>query len=499
MFDDIYNKIYPSTEAVFMEEAGRNIELILKDKIKSVYRSGSELLIEVAKENIRDVIEELKENPELNVNSFRNINTYRSNDKNFMIINLSSTEKVFSVLLKVKISDTEAERNYFEIIDILKGFYRAAEFYQYRDKKVLDNANVKIRQGFLDGLDFFDMAIYADGDEVKEAYINIDISRVVDRQYYKGMKVFNLIAYVSRFDWKAGIFPEICFCRAVEEILQLEVPERAQYIRILLGELYRISNHIYFISNICNVLEHDVAYSLSLLERERILRIIETLTGSRIVPNFIRVGGVQKDISGEVIHNIKRSLPTFLKNIRKIEKMIMNDFMVIERLKDVGIISKEEALEAGLSGPNLRASGVRFDLRKDKDHVYYRDLSFSVPAGRKGDCLDRVSVRFAEMYQSLRLLNQVIDKIPGGSFIKKINIANLEFQPGSVSSGIECPHGIFKVYLEVEKREIKSLIIMGPSLNSLILSEQVLRGSKIEDIELILMSMDISPGEIISV
>jgi len=499
MFGDIYNKIYPSTKTVFVEEVRRNIDFVLKDKINSVSKSGSDLLIDVSQGNISGVLKELKENPEFKIDSFKSVNTCRSDDKNFLIINLSSTIRDFSVLLKIEVSEREREKNYFEIIDILQSFYEAAGFYQYRDKDFLNNADINIPPGILDGLDFFDMDIYAEDDVIKEAYINLDIGRVVNRHYFKGMKIFNLIAYISRFDWKAGIFPEICLCRAFEELLRLEVPEKAQYIRMLLGELYRISNHIYFISNLCNVLNYDVLYSIALLERERVLRLIETITGSRVVPNYIRVGGVKEDISAEVLNKIKRSILVILRNVRKIEKMMMNDFMVIERLKDVGIISRGEALEYGLSGPNLRASGIRFDLRKDKESFYYRDLSFSIPAGKKGDCLDRVAVRFAEIYQSLRLVNQIIDKLPHGDYIKKINLTNIEFQHGTFSYDVECPHGLFKIYMEVDRKEIKSLIVMGPSLNSLILSEKVLRGSRIEDINLILTSMDISPGEIMSI
>jgi NADH-quinone oxidoreductase subunit D len=128
----------------------------------------------------------------------------------------------------------------------------------------------------------------------------------------------------------------------------------------------------------------------------------------------------------------------------------------------------------------------------------YKDLSFTIPVGKSGDCLDRISVRFNEILQSLRIINQIINKFPEGSFIKKINVSHLEFQSGAISYGIECPHGLFKIYTEVDKNNINSLVVKGPSLNSLILSEEILAGNKLEDIDLILMSLDISPGEIIS-
>lgn len=267
---------------------------------------------------------------------------------------------------------------------------------------------------------------------------------------------------------------------------------------MLLCELYRISNHIYFITNICISLGCDIAYNFSLLERERVLRLIEFITGARIIPNFIRIGGVKKDISEEVLFNIQRNLPILYRNIKRVENMIMDDFLVKERLKNVGIISKEAALDYGISGPNLRASGIRYDLRRDRDFISYKDFLFTSPTGRKGDCLDRILVRFNEIYQSLRIINQVVSKFPKGLYIKKINLSHIEFQFKAASYGVECPHGLFKIYMELEKSNINSIIVKGPSINSLILSEEILKGNKIEDINIILTSLDLSPGEIMT-
>jgi len=498
MIDNIYNKIYPSSKLIFVEEIRKNLEFVLKDKIVRIFRAGFDLLIEIPGENLRLVVKELKENPELKINSFQSIATYEAEGKNFLVVNLNSTARDVSVILKIEMSYEKMEKNYIEIMDILKEFYKAAGFYQHRDEKIFDEADIKIHPGVLDGLDCFNLNIYTEDDIIKKAYVNVDISRIIDSKYYKDVRVYNLITYINKFDWKAGIFPEVCLCSAFEELLQLKVTERAQYIRMLLCELYRISNHIYFISNICSILQYDIAYNLSLLERERVLRIIEAITGSRIAPNFIRIGGVKEDISEEVLINVKKNLPILFRNIRRIEKIIVNDFMIIERLKNTGVICKEIALEYGITGPNLRASGIRYDLRKDGDLIFYRDLSFTVPVGRAGDCLDRVLIRFNEIYQSLRIINQIITKFPEGNYIRKINLLHLEFQPGVISYGIECPHGLFKIYMEVGERKINSLIVWGPSINSLILSEEILKGSKIEDIDLILMSLDISPGEIIT-
>jgi len=451
-------------------------------------------LMEVSKENLSSVVKELKENPELKVGSFQSVAAYREKSKKFLIIGLSSFTNNFSVLIKVEISEKEITR----VMGMMGKFYKAFNFYKDRSGIITEKSDIEIFAQRQDGLDCFDLTISADGDRAKEAFIDTGISKIMGSEYYKGLGIYNLIAYIGRFDWKAGIFPELCLCGAFEVLLQLKAPERARYIRILLCELYRVSNHIYFISNICSVLGCDVAYNFSLLERERVLRLIEIITGARIIPNFIRIGGVKKDLSEEALSAIKKILPLLYRNIKRIEKIIKDDFTVIERLKDIGIIGKDIAVDYGISGPNLRASGVRYDLRKDKDYISYKDFLFTSPIGRKGDCMDRMLVRFNEIYQSLRIISQAVNKFPSGAYIKKVNLSHIEFQFGAVSYGVECPHGLFKIYIEIEKNNINAMVVKGPSINSLILSEEIMKGSRVEDINLILTSLDISAGEIIS-
>lgn len=498
MNDGNYNKTYLLPGTVFREEIKSDLEFILKDKAGRIISAGCDLLIEIPPENFYIVVKELKENPRFRVNIFGSINAYRNNKRDFLLVNLRSSYNELSLLLKIEVPENDIEASYIEAANILEEFYRAAAFYKGA-ARIQDSAfNINIPPGILDGLDCFDINIYAEEDEIKEACINTDISRVLNYEFFKNMRIHNLIAVISRFDWKAGIFPEICLCSAIEGLLQLKLTKRAQYIRMLLCELYRISNHIYFILNICSILQHDIAYALCHLERERVLRFIETITGSRVIPNFVRIGGVKKDVEEEILVDIRKNLPLLFENMRRIEKIIMDDFLVIERLKNIGMISKDIALEYGVTGPNLRASGVRNDLRKDKDYISYSDFSFAAPVGRAGDCLERVLIRFREIFQSIKLVNQIVDNFPEGDYIKKINLPHLEFQPGVISQDIECPHGIFKICMEVGERNIDSLIIKGPSFNSLILGEEAIRGERLEDISLILASLDISPGEIIS-
>ena len=348
----------------------------------------------------------------------------------------------------------------------------------------------------LGGLDSFDVYASSTGDILDKIYIDRSISKFNTDDFYKGSDILNLVSYMGRFDYKAAVFPELCFCMNYEKMLQMKIPKRAQYIRMLLCELFRISNHISFIGNMSYMLGCDIAYNLALIERERILRLIENITGSRILPNFIRVGGVAKDIDKEIISGIKRDIKILYKNMKKIEGMLTGSSQVAEKLREKGIIDKNTAVSFGLSGPNLRASGIRNDLRKETNFLLYGDVSFTIPLGKYGDCLDRLLIRFKEIYQSIKIISQLANKMPYGAIRKMIKISHLEFPLFMMISEVECPHGVFKVYTEVEKDEILSLVVMGPSTNSLMVGEKVLHGSSIDDLDLILASLDISSGEI---
>jgi NADH-quinone oxidoreductase subunit D len=241
---------------------------------------------------------------------------------------------------------------------------------------------------------------------------------------------------------------------------------------------------------------YDIAKNLALLEKEKILGTIEIITGARVIPNYIRVGGVRKDIPSDILKKLKRQLPAIYKNIRKIENIIARDFVLIEKSKNIGIISNKLAREFGISGPNLRASGSRYDKRKENDHLNYADFHFTIPYGRKGDCLERINIHFSEIYQSLKIIGQVLSQIPFGPVIKKINLSHLDLGPSALASSVECPHGELKVFGEMEGKNLHTFSVFGPSRSSLSLAGTLLEGSSFEDTELILASLDISGGEL---
>ena len=500
MAKELYDGIYSSHKLVFIERVEKNLEFYLKNKMVQSKRLGQEILCIVSKENLQDVLRELRDNPEFNVQILNNISKYQSRGATHVLINLSSVINNFSLLLKIELSGSPGpslNREYIEIINIVKIYFESAIFYKERPALESKYSDVTMFSPFIDGFDFLDIYLLTNDDTIEKAYIDTNIARVVSEDFYINADIEKLLSYVSRFDYTAGIFPELCFCIALEELMQIKVQKRVQSIRMIVSELFRISNHLHFIANICKIMGNDTVYNLALLERERVFRVIELVTGSRINPNFVRIGGIRKDLNEEKLKNIKESLPTLTLKISRIETMLLDNSIITGRLRNIGITDRNTALEYGVTGPNLRSLGIRYDLRKNRNLMLYKDISFLVPLGKYGDCLDRVEVRFGEIYQSIKIVEQIAYELPQEHIKKLINLSELEFPFSSMISSIECPHGVFKIYLEVNKNTISNMILMGPSRNSLFLAEKILEGNRLEDVEVVLGSLDLSCGEIV--
>lgn len=500
MAKELYDGIYSSHKLVFIERVEKNLEFYLKNKMVQSKRLGQEILCIVSKENLQDVLRELRDNPEFNVQILNNISKYQSRGATHVLINMSSVINSFSLLLKIELSGSPGpslNREYIEIINIVKIYFESAIFYKERPALESKYSDVTMFSPFIDGFDFLDIYLLTNDDTIEKAYIDTNIARVVSEDFYINADIEKLLSYVSRFDYTAGIFPELCFCIALEELMQIKVQKRVQGIRMIVSELFRISNHLHFIANICKIMGNDTVYNLALLERERVFRVIELVTGSRINPNFVRIGGIRKDLNEEKLKNIKESLPTLTLKISRIETMLLDNSIITGRLRNIGITDRNTALEYGVTGPNLRSLGIRYDLRKNRNLMLYKDISFLVPLGKYGDCLDRVEVRFGEIYQSIKIVEQIAYELPQEHIKKLINLSELEFPFSSMISSIECPHGVFKIYLEVNKNTISNMILMGPSRNSLFLAEKILEGNRLEDVEVVLGSLDLSCGEIV--
>ena len=327
MAKELYDGIYSSHKLVFIERIEKNIDYYLKNRILEVKRLQQELFCVLNKSSLIAVLKELKDNPEFDIQVINSINLFKSNGRYCLLMDLSSVANNYSMLLKVLLNsgtDDGSRQEYKEILPAIVQIFKSAEFYMSRDNLKQSYNDAVFESQVLDGFDSFDIFLSTDYNIINRAYLDTAISRVLPQNFNKDSEAFlNLQTSISRYDYSAGIFPELCLCLAVEELLKIKVSRRVQYIRILLSELYRISSHIYFISRIAKVIGADMVHNFSLLEREHVLRMLETITGSRINPNFIKIGGIKKDFTPETIINIKSGLSGILKAVYRLETLLL--------------------------------------------------------------------------------------------------------------------------------------------------------------------------------
>jgi len=309
----------------------------------------------------------------------------------------------------------------------------------------------------------------------------------------------------------------------VEKMLGVEIPERAQIIRIIMSELQRISSHLFWLSthalDVCGAGMSLLMYATR--ERERILDLFEMVCGARLTLSYIRVGGVWKDVPPAFLVNLQ-DLVSFLPGMFDMyERMLTEAPIWRERLEGVGYLSTDEVINMGLSGPMLRGSGVDWDLRRDMPYGGYEKFDFDVPIATEGDCYARYVVRIEEMRQSVRILQQAMDNLPDGLYKtdeRKISLpprAELDVSMEAlihhfklVTEGFHVPPGMFYHGIEASKGELGFYIysdgsgkpyrlhVHGPSFNNLYAITKMSKGGMLSDIITNIGSIDIVLGEV---
>jgi NADH-quinone oxidoreductase subunit D len=318
-----------------------------------------------------------------------------------------------------------------------------------------------------------------------------------------------ITALINRIDWVSGYANEIPFIVAAERLMEIEVPERAQYIRLILTEMARISSHLVFMASYPLELGAATPLFFALRDRERVLDLLESVTGGRFHPNFNRIGGVKPALgSGSATRKMIQDLPkTFLPETRdamdkvlatsdEIEDLVAGNEIILARTKGIGVIPADIAAAYGLSGPNLRASGVGFDLRKVSDYLPYDKFSFDIPIGTAGDCWDRWYVRLAEIRQSARIIQQAIDGIPAGPLQAKVPKI-IKVPKGETYVRAENPKGEMGYYLVSDGGQGPyRLKIRSASFSNISILPWILEGALIPDIIAIMGSLDFVLGDV---
>ena len=254
--------------------------------------------------------------------------------------------------------------------------------------------------------------LYVDGEHIVKAIPDIGYLHTGFEKLAEHMTYTQWIAVTDRMNYISAICNNVGFVQAVEEMLGVEVPERVQYLRVIMAELSRISEHILFIG----LLGMDVgAFTVMLWafkEREKIYDIIEACCGSRLTTTWTRIGGLMRDVPPVFKDAVRDFLKTFPSTYEDILKMLHKNRIFQNRLRDIGILTKEEAINWGVTGPVLRASGVEYDVRKARPYLVYSELDFDIPTVENGDCYARYWQRALEIRESLRIVEQALEKMP---------------------------------------------------------------------------------------
>lgn len=329
---------------------------------------------------------------------------------------------------------------------------------------------------------------------------------------------FQITPILDRMDYLSGFNNEMAYCMAIEKLQGLDVPERAQFIRVIMSELFRINSHLVWLGTFMLDLGAISPFLYTFRERDKINDLIEEATGSRMMPNYCRFGGVREDLPDGWTGRCKEFTDDFHGRLKDYNDLIAGNEIFIARTKNIGIISEEQALTWSLSGPILRASGVRFDVRKDHPYLVYDRFDFDIPVGEVGDVYDRFRVRMAEMEESLKIVEQALESLPEGDFVTRIpkksakeeddsgsetarhfHIGVRAFKPqaGEVYQYIESPRGEFGYYLvsNGEKSPYR-LKVRPPTLLSLAILPELAEGMLIADVVAMIGSLDLVLGEI---
>ena len=342
-----------------------------------------------------------------------------------------------------------------------------------------------------------------------------------DEKIAENMTYNQFVPYTDRLDYLAPLANNVAYAIAVERLAGLEVPARCQAIRVLTCEMARVSAHLMGLGAYGIDVGAWSVFLYTFTEREKLYKLFEELTGARFTTSYTRIGGVARDVPEGWTGRVGAFCDQFLPILDEILKMLTRNKIFMDRTVDVGIISREDAIAYGLSGPNLRGSGVASDLRKDKPYSGYQQYEFDVPVGAKGDCYDRYLCRGEEMKQSIRIIRQVIAKFPTGPYYatearrifappKAKVLTSMEELINNfmiVTEGPQMPAG--EVYFEAEnpKGTLGFFIvskgggvpwrmkIRSPSFCNLSILPKVCKDALVSDVVSILGSLDFVMGE----
>jgi NADH-quinone oxidoreductase subunit D len=347
-------------------------------------------------------------------------------------------------------------------------------------------------------------------------YLHTGIEKTCEAKFYQ-----QVVPLTDRIDYLSPMANNLCYCLAVEKLLQLEIPEKAQWIRVLLTELTRLNSHLIWLGTHAMDIGALTVFLYCFREREDILRIFEAVAGQRMMTSYFRIGGLSMEPPLDLFARIQSFINIFPEKIDEYSNLLTGNPIFRNRLMGVGVLSAEDAVALGVTGPNMRASGVDFDLRRDMPYSGYEKFQFKVPVATAGDCWARYEVRMAEMRESVKIIQQALDGMPDGpikadapkivlpdrekmktqmeALIHHFKIVTEGFAvpAGEVYQGIESPRGQMGYYVVSDGTAKPYRVHMrNPSFATLQAIETMAKGRMLADVVAVVGSIDIVLGEI---
>ena len=347
-------------------------------------------------------------------------------------------------------------------------------------------------------------------------YLHTGVEKTCEAKFYQ-----QVVPLTDRLDYLSPMANNLCYCLAVERLLDLEIPEKAQWMRVLLSELTRLNSHLVWLGTHAMDIGALTVFLYTFREREDILRIFEHVAGQRMMTSYFRIGGLSMEPPLDFFDRVQSFINTFPEKIDEYSNLLTGNPIFVNRLKGVGHLSAAEAIALGVTGPPLRASGVNVDLRRDTPYSGYEKFQFDVPVSTDGDCWARYVLRLEEMRQSVRIIQQALDGMPEGpikadapkivlpdrekmktqmeALIHHFKIVTEGFAvpAGEVYQGIESPRGQMGYYVVSDGTAKPWRVHMrNPSFATLQALETMCKGRMLADVVAVVGSIDIVLGEI---
>ena len=347
-------------------------------------------------------------------------------------------------------------------------------------------------------------------------YLHTGIEKTCEAKFYQ-----QVVPLTDRVDYLGPMANNLCYCLAVEKLLQLEIPAKAQWIRVLLTELTRLNSHLIWLGTHAMDIGALTVFLYTFREREEILRIFEAVSGQRMMTSYFRIGGLAMEPPLDLFDRIQAFIRTFPEKIDEYSNLLTGNPIFRSRLNGVGYLSAADAIALGVTGPPMRASGVDFDLRRDMPYCSYEKFQFNVPVSTEGDCWARYEVRLVEMRESVKIIQQALDGMPEGAIKAdapkivlpdrekmktqmealihhfKIVTEGFAVPAGEVYQGIESGHGQMGYYVVSDGTAKPYRVHMRyPSFTTLQALETMCKGRMLADVVAVVGSIDIVLGEI---